>query len=208
MYKEPFGYPDECNLCNKLGHACKLRVKSYYKQGNSHRIMLIGQDPTVRKNPDRVKHALMLNNPKSQLFKWLNGLLGEVNFKNATIYGTNIVKCTFPIPPTDQDDRDFLSPFFQNCKNYLIQEVANYKPDLVLTFGEITHQSFIDLLDFHDAINNDMKMAFNGQFYVAEMQSHQFRYSPCLHLQTFRVAEKYGDKVKVIKETINSYFNS
>lgn len=204
MSEFQFGYPEQCSMCNDLSNHGILKVKPYYRPMGSHRLLLIGQDPTIRKFPERVKHVLMLDDPKSQLSKWLKDLFGASNFNTATLYGTNIVKCTFTDLPSNQGGFNFLKPFFQKCKKYLIKEILNYKPDLVLTFGEAAHKSFISILDSQSEIDKRMKDAFTGSFVLVEIKGIKFEYSPCLHIQTYRVAEKYGDKVKDFKKAMKS----
>ncbi len=163
--------------------------------------MLIGQDPTVRVKPDRVKHVLMLDDPNSQLSRWLRGLLGKKIYESAQIYATNLVKCTFEKPPADfhPGGLAFIRPYFEQCQAYLRQELASFQPELVLTLGEPAHNLFCTLLDNGHTIPPSMKAAFTGQFYRAAFNGFEFDYSPCLHLQTFRVAETYGEKVATFK---------
>jgi uracil-DNA glycosylase len=103
MENTQFGYPKECNKCKDLP-SCELKVSPYYKIGGSFKLMLIGQDPTIFKKPERVKQVLMLNEKNSQLTRWLRGIFGDNNFDDLTIYATNLVKCTFPNPPSTNDE--------------------------------------------------------------------------------------------------------
>ena len=41
-----------------------------------------------------------------------------------------------------------------------------------------------------------------------EIDDFTFDYSPCLHIKNFRVAETYGDKVKLFKDEIRKYFKN
>ena len=160
-------------------------------------MMLVGQDPTVRKKPERVKHVLMLDEPSGQLSRWLRDLFGPNKFERLTIYATNVVKCSFSKPPSDFDEGGlaFLSPYAEVCKQYLGREVGAFQPDLVLTLGEPSHKLFRYVLDRPDVVGEDMKEAFTGLFVRASIGGVAFDYSPCLHIQTFRVAETYGKRV-------------
>ena len=51
-----------------------------------------------------------------------------------------------------------------------------------------------------------MKKAFTGDFVRAKFRGIEFDYSPCLHIQTFRVAETYGDRVERFKVGMRAYF--
>lgn len=203
------GYPKKCTKCSSLsGVTPILRVKPYLKKGTKSRIMLIGQDPTIYRNPERVEYVLMLDQEKGQLRRWLTGLLGVENFQATTLYATNLVKCSFEKPPytTLKGTMKFLKPYFELCKSYLIEEITKFKPHLVLTLGEPAHRLFINCLDNAEEFDKPMKDAFAGKFREARLRSVKFQYSPCLHIKTFRVAETYGDKTKEFKKSLTSYF--
>lgn len=61
-----FGYPKTCNKCS-LNPECYTENFTL-KAGHSYRnirsemkLMMIGQDPIIRKNREKVTHVLMLN---------------------------------------------------------------------------------------------------------------------------------------------------
>lgn len=203
-----FGYPRHCSICNNSGiltqNNLKLFVKPFYQKGNGFRLMLIGQDPTIFERKERVKHVLMLDEANSQLKRWLENLFGKETFGEFTIYATNLVKCTFPKPPSTFKQKKFLNPYFENCKSYLVREVLNFKPDLVLTFGEPAHQNFITLFDNMHQIGNTMQSAFgvDESFFKAQLNGFEFSYTPSLHIKTFRVAETYGKKIENFKNIL------
>lgn len=66
-----------------------MKVDPFYKEGNNFKLMLIGQDPTILNNPERVKKVLMLDNKSSQLYRWLISIFGKENFDAITVYATN-----------------------------------------------------------------------------------------------------------------------
>ncbi len=206
-----FGYPKNCSKCNGLTTSnTNLQVAPFYKQGDNFRLMLIGQDPTIFNNPEKVKHVLMLDEENGQLHRWLRGLVGEQNFNRLTIYATNSVKCTFDKPPSKYrgGSLKFLPPYFENCKEYLAQEVQCYKPACVITLGEPPHKLFTSILDNTAEIPSAMQGAFTGEFIPTSINGFTFDYSPCLHIKTWRVAEVYGDKVKKFRTGILDYFNN
>lgn len=188
-----FGYPRECHKCAGCSKAVHLRVEPYLQESGSTRIMLVGQDPTIARNPERVTHALMLNEKNGQLRRWLVNLLGEESFNSATLYATNVVKCSFDSPPGTPR---VLKPYFDSCKHYLVDEITEFQPQVLLTFGESAHQLFIRILDNDEEFKEPMKKAFTGRFQEARLKGMRFRYSPCLHIKTFRVAETYGDMIQ------------
>ena len=210
MDKYKFGYPKECRRCAAFSEHLELKVKPYFKPSGQVKLMLIGQDPTIREKPERVKEVLMLDDPSSQLSRWLKGILGDENFGSLTIYATNVVKCSFKRPPseTDKGGLAFLKPYFQNCKDYLTEEILLFQPAIVLALGEPAHNLTTGLFDNSEDVGKRMKDAFTGDFRRVRLKNIEFDYSPCLHIQTFRVAETYGEKVKRFKEGINEYFKS
>lgn len=207
MDEYSFGYPEQCAKCAANGEL-NLRVAPYFREGNDPRLMLIGQDPTIRREPERVKYVLMLDQKNGQLSRWLRGLFGADNFDSLTLYATNLVKCSFSAPPSTarQGGLKFLRPYFENCREYLVQEVSRFRPTLVLSLGEPAHKLFITMLDNGDEIGDSMQTAFTGNFVRARLRDVEFDYSPCLHIQTFRVAEVYGDSVERFKAGVAAYF--
>ncbi len=201
-----FGYPEKCDRCTSVD----LQVKPYLKNSNGVRVMLIGQDPTIHKKNDRVKRVLMLDQPNSQLSRWLRNLFGEETFNSLIIYATNLIKCSFPEPPytTAKGTIKKLKPYFEKCNEYLRSELVNFRPELVLTLGEPAHKLFVSFLDNADDLIDSMQGAFTGRFAKASKDGLEFDYSPCLHIRTFRVDDVYGDRVRRFKEGISAYFKT
>ena len=52
-----------------------------------------------------------------------------------------------------------------------------------------------------------MQEAFTGNFKKVTIEQHEFDYSPCLHIKTYRVAEVYGEGVIKFKKGLANYFN-
>ncbi len=211
MIEYQFGYPKKCRKCEDHSNSdFVLRVAPYYKHGDDFRLMLVGQDPTITVKPERVRHVLMLDETNGQLSRWLRHLFGNENFDRVTLYGTNLVKCTFEQKPSNVRGgaKKFLKPFFENCRTHLIEEIISYRPDCVLTLGEPAHQLFQSMLDNQDEIDDTMQGAFTGEFLPAHVGGYRFDYSPCLHISTWRVAEVYGDRVKRFKTGVSSYFEN
>lgn len=209
-----FGYPEQCTKCASISpnlhcQLVGLKVGPFIQQGGGLKVMLIGQDPTIFRKPERVKKALMLDQPNAQLKCWLKDLFGDRNFQSLTLYATNLVKCTYSAPPSTAPGGglEILRPYFENCREYLVEELLTFQPRVVLTLGEPTHQLFVSLLDNRDVIPDNMQKAFTGQFTKARFKGFEFDYSPCLHIKTFRVAEVYGEKVQAFKRGVLAYFD-
>ena len=210
-----FGYPRECTRCaniptNPTSHLIGLHVGPFLKSGSGPRVMLVGQDPTIARRPERVKQVLMLDQRNGRLSRWLEGIFGARHFETITLYATNVVKCTFSNLPSRmlEGGLKFLQPYFGNCGQYLPGEVLSFQPRCVITLGEPAHRLFASLLDNANEIPPDMKSAFTGKFVRARLQGFEFDYSSCLHVQTFRVAEKYGSKVEAFKQGLLAYFDN
>ncbi len=205
IYK--FGYPEQCDKCKNIPYI-KLKLPTPYhnKVTSSKRVMLIGQDPYIYRDPDRVKCVLMLDQEKGQLSRWLKDVLGEHSFQEVELYATNVVKCPVKREPSTSLKRvlSLLQPCFDNCKDYLIDEINNLKPTVVLTFGEPAHKLFTSILNNSDSFKDSMKKAFTGEFVKASVRTVSFQYSPCLHIKTYRVADTYGKKVEKFRYNLQN----
>jgi uracil-DNA glycosylase len=211
MDRYAFGYPRQCSRCASFSKcSVNLQVVPHFYPGGSFRLMLIGQDPTIRNKPERVREALMLDDPHSQLSRWLTGLFGPEQFSSMTIYSTNVVKCTLGVVPSTMrgGGTAFLRPYFDHCAEYLQAELLAFRPTLVLTLGEPAHQLFVGMLDDPESMGKSMQDAFTGEFPMARFRGVEFRYSPCLHIQTFRVAETYGRRVEKFKEGLENFIKT
>lgn len=205
-----FGYPENCGKCFEMVQNGfediqieGLKVQPYFKEGNNFKLMLIGQDPTIKENKERVKTVLMLDQENGQLRRWLKGFFGASKFDSITIYATNAVKCSFSRRPSElkRGGRNLLHKCFENCSEYLKTEVKKFSPSLILSFGEPSHEMFTKIIN--EDIPLQMKDSFLGEFHRVSIDDFHVDYSPCLHIQTFRVAEKYGRKIEIFKDLIN-----
>jgi len=206
-----FGYPNTCELCFEdirnnfdMIKIQGLNVRPFYQEGNKFKLMLIGQDPTTKEGQYRVKEVLMLDQENGRLRIWLKGIFGQSKFESLTIYATNVVKCSFSRRPSElkKGGRELLNTCFSNCGQYLKNEILAYSPNLILSLGEPSHEMFLKLVNANIPIK--MKDAFSGKLHEISIGNLKTKYSPCLHIQTFRVAEKYGKKVEDFKNLINS----
>ena len=206
MCEYRYGYPQHCDLCSDLPDPARsLRVAPYLRESGAFRLMLIGQDPTVRKRPERVKRVLMLDQEQGQLSRWLRQLFGDA-FEAVTVYATNVVKCSFSRPPSEMERGGlaFLLPYASRCRQYLVQEVKTFQPDLVITLGQPAHVILRRNLDVPAATGKTMQDAFTWAFSRVTLDGNSFDYSPCLHIQTFRVAETYGESVAEFKRGLSA----
>jgi len=167
-----FGYPPS-SLCD--GSQCQYVVRqAFYKPGDiPFKIMLIGRDPRINKGAiERVTSVFMLNDPTSNLARWIRGKVIPTDiFDRVTIYATNVVKCTLNHKPDDP----LLIKHFKNYQNSLREEFENYKPNLVLAFGKLAHRLVSETL--FEEVPSLFVDAFTGDFHVID----NVLYSPCLH---------------------------
>lgn len=205
IYK--FGYPEQCDKCKNIPHI-KLNLPKPHHNNvtSSKRVMLIGQDPYIYKDPDRVEYVLMLDQEKGQLSRWLKDMLGEHISQEVELYATNVVKCPVKRDSSTSPKRilNLLQPCFGYCKDYLVEEIGNFQPTMVLTFGEPAHKIFVSILDNNDLFKDSMKEAFTGEFIKASIRNVSFQYSPCLHIKTYRVADTYGKQVEEFKYNLRN----
>jgi uracil-DNA glycosylase len=205
-----FGYPQSCDKCfdyvkNEFSSISieGLRVQPFFREAGNFKLMLIGQDPTIRMDQERVKTVLMLDQENGQLRRWLKSFVGESKFNSMTIYATNVVKCSFSKMPSElrNGGRELLNYCFSNCSGYLKKEILGFEPNLILSFGEPAHEMVLKIIK--ENLPLKMKEAFSGQFHSISINNFSTNYSPCLHIKTFRVAETYGRKVENFKILIN-----
>jgi uracil-DNA glycosylase len=209
MNEYDFGYPYSCKLCTDLFHNCPMLItKPYLVENGNVRLMLIGQDPTIRSGKG-VNRVLDLDNAQGQLRRWLTDVFGESIFDTYTLYATNLVKCTLERPPSESGNAlKVLQTYFMYCKSYLLREISLFKPNFVLSFGEPVHELFCDTLSDAGDLTSSMKQDFTGGFVKVRIKDTSFLYSPCLHIRTFRIADTYGEKIKEFKTNIRQYFRS
>ena len=207
----PFGYPMKCTLCRQHSDTKpELRVIPYYHRGQqaADRIMLVGQDPTIYNDSDRVRNVLMLDDTSSQLYRWLSSIFGDINSHANSIYATNTVKCTLEKPPgkSNRSGYSFLKPFFAHCRPHLENEIHRYEPSFVVSFGEPAHMFFRSILDDPLVVPSTMKESFCGDFYSVTCNGFSFSYTPCLHIKTFRLARTYGNHLIQFGNTCQGLF--
>ena len=196
----------QCRVCHELNINYNP-ISSYYKLGLGPRVMFIGQDPTIRNDQHRVKRALMLDNPNNQISRWLKEVFTDERYNNFEIYATNIVKCVLNKVPTDPHvgGIKYIAPCFDNCKQYLVEEIKLFKPQYVFALGEPAHRLFIGLIESRSDLQNiRMQDYFKGVFTPMSYMGVTFDYSPLLHIQGYRVAKKYGKVVERFEMEISS----
>jgi uracil-DNA glycosylase len=186
-------FPSSCDICNKEN------INAHMFQGSialdlkpikgSHPSMLIaGQDPTITKG--KVSSVLDLDNPKGTLYKYIvDQILHPADLGIENIYATDLIKCHFPDNQTpkvisDKNDisiKEFLFPFFSNCRRWFLKEVEEIKPTVILSLGEPVHQLLID--EFNWKMPVKIKEAFSNAYKV-NLNGYTTFYIPCIHINS------------------------
>ena len=186
-------FPDKCDICartnintNMFNGNIELSLRPI--KGSTPSVMLVGQDPTVAKG--KIYSVLDLDNRDSRLYKYIVGeILEPAGLRIDNVYATDLVKCRFPDNQTpssickrhDRTVEEFLSPFFQNCLQWFIQEIDENRPRIILSFGQPVHQLLIE--KFAWAVPIGMKEAFVNRYNVS-LQGNEVYYVPCIHINS------------------------
>lgn len=100
-------------------------------------LVVIGQDPTVRRVESRksIRMVLNLDNKNGSLHKYLDGVCRALGLSLAkNVYATNLYKCLFASPPAD--DESLLTQHFNYWIALLQEELAQFPSACVITLGE------------------------------------------------------------------------
>ena len=187
------GFPKNCDTCVELKvnrhlyHGnLKLALRPF--KGAKPSVLLAGQDPTIAKG--QVYSVLDLENTSGSLYKYVVAeILEPAGLKLDNIYGTDLIKCRFPNNQTPKaiskncniTIKDFLFPFFRNCRQWFFQEVREIQPKILLSFGEPAHQLLSE--EFGWAIPIKMKDAFSN-IYEVNLLGDNTLYAPCIHINS------------------------
>jgi len=188
-------FPKDCDVCVKakvnthLFHG-NIELALRPIKGTNPSVLLAGQDPTIAKG--QVYSVLDLENTRGSLYKYIVAeILEPAGLKLDNVYATDLVKCRFPENQTPKaistnhgmTIKDFLSPFFYNCRHWFFQEAKEAHPKIILSFGEPVHQLLIKEFDW--AVPTKMKDAFSN-IYKVSLLGHNTFYAPCIHINSKR----------------------
>lgn len=100
------------------------------------KLVVIGQDPTVRNVNSRKDIKTTLNLDKSNSLKtYLEHVCQTLGVNlDEEVYATNLYKCFFHIPPAD--DETILTRHFKIWCDFLIREIEPFKNQIFITLGE------------------------------------------------------------------------
>jgi len=193
------GYPEKCNICVRQGiHKemgdvnLRLSVDRPYQTGKKPRVMLVGLNPTLIEK--MAKAVLELDDERSRIYDFtFNDVLLPAGINKQDVYATNLVKCTFSKEPRiicrelygkDVNEtvavKRLLSPFFQNCKKYLAEEIREERPKLLISFGKKTHELIVEEYGLlRQGVKKNLSEAF-GNAYPVTMNDQKVIYIPCI----------------------------
>lgn len=188
-------FPTACDICTRqkvgseLFHG-SIEIGPRPFKGPSPLVMLVGQDPTVAKG--QVDSVLDLENLSGSLYKYIVvEILKPAGLKLDEVYATDLVKCRFPDNQTPKaisqnhsvTIKDFLSPFFGNCRQWFFEEVRETRPRVILSLGQPVHQLLIE--EFGWDAPGRMKEAF-GNVYEVTLLGDNILYAPSIHINSKR----------------------
>jgi len=186
-------YPEACDICVKdkintdlFEGNLQLSVRPF--KGANPSVLLVGQDPTLAKR--QVLSVLELDNPRSRLYRYIvKDILEPARLILDDVYATDLIKCQFPNNQTPKviaenhgiSIKNFLSPFFHNCRQWFFNEVKEIRPKIILSLGEPVHQLLVE--EFAWTVPIRMKNAF-GNVYIVNVLGVKSFYVPCIHYNT------------------------
>jgi uracil-DNA glycosylase len=103
------------------------------------RLVVIGQDPTVKneKARPRIKTVLNLDKPRGRLYEYISKICNELGLSlHEQVYATNFAKNFFIKPPTIIEEYNILKMVSPYWLSLLQRELAMFPNAIVITLGE------------------------------------------------------------------------
>lgn len=119
-----------CSKCD-ISLQCNHQV---YGVGSKSDIMFIGENPGYKEDKLNIPFV-------GKSGKLLDKYLDVCGFDRDYIYITNIVKCKTPRnrPPNSLE--------ISNCRGYLIKEIIDVKPKIIVTLGKTAYDGLFNVSD-------------------------------------------------------------
>lgn len=107
-----------------------------YRGGDDVKMIIIGQDPTIRNEKQRANIHVTLNLDKQggSLYRYIERLCNGLGLSLDNVYATNVYKYFYSIPPADT--KEVLTAHFDPNLELLIKELSNYPNAIIVTLGE------------------------------------------------------------------------
>lgn len=170
------------------------------------KLVIIGQDPTVKRKESRKDIKITLNLDKENSLKaYLKKVCDILQIDiDKEIYATNLYKCFFNLPPAD--DRTILTRHFKIWIDFLINELNEFDKPTIITLGEPLIQQLIHAENkkvkyYWDYIG---KTKSGGEFKFVEPNENylQKRIYPIAHQPTWSRNKFYNTYLKDYLEFI------
>lgn len=177
------------------------------------KLIIIGQDPTVRNINSRQQITATLNLDKENSLKcYLKKVCDKLDIDiKKEVYASNLYKCFFKIPPAA--DETILSRHFKYWMDFLIQELEPFENTQIITLGEplikqLIHSGIKRVKHYWNYIGNT-KSNKDFKFIRAEDNYLQKRIYPLPHQPTWNRNKFYryyfNEYLAFIKRTANKY---
>lgn len=119
---------------NPISKECGF-VPPYNKDGKDIKLIIIGQDPTIRNVERRKGITTTLNLDKSgALRRYVEEICDGLNISLSNVYATNVFKYFYTIPPAQTFE--VLEKHFSTNLVLLEKELSNYPNCPIITLGE------------------------------------------------------------------------
>ena len=132
------------NNFNDFIDAENEKIPKPYLLGKEIKLIIIGQDPTVRNENSRkdVTTVLNLNKENGALFNYVNEIATRLNCDiHENVYATNLLKCFFTVPPASVKNLVFDQTKF--WLPLLLKEIVAYPNAKIITLGEPVFQALV-----------------------------------------------------------------
>ncbi|MCI0615882.1 hypothetical protein L0244_23095 [bacterium] len=139
-----------------------LKIPKIFSTSEEIRLIILGQDPTVKNQRSRAKINTVLNlDRKGSLRNYLNGICKDLEIDlDQNVYATNYLKNFFIRPPTQIKEDDVFEKFAQVWLPLLREELAQFDNAPIISLGEpvlsiIVHENASKLLRDYWGYNDD-----------------------------------------------------
>ncbi len=125
----------------------QFRIPKPYLGKGFIKLIVLGQDPTVKNAASRQSIKTVLNlDKRGSVLVYLSGVCQKLGIVlNENVYATNLFKNFFIQPPTQIKDIDIFQAFLPNWLPLLHEELAQFPDIPVMTLGQPVMQTLIKL---------------------------------------------------------------
>lgn len=170
------------------------------------RLVILGQDPTVKAVATRKKIAtvLMLDQTASKLREFLTGICTVLGMSlDDNVYATNVCKNFFTAPPKKLTT-DVIDLSWPKWRPLLVEELARFPNAAILTLGKPILKVLV-----RDPAVKDLKHYWgHGEYQLVEAQHSTLgrRFFPFPHITSFRTKPLYrthrDNYLSFVRETV------